>query len=94
MKKRILKSIQGAICTRGANKGRLLSKAPKIGTDEAVVWNALMSRANPYKVSICSLFFMTPEQKEMYDMIVEATKNIDVRGLDKDRVVLETLNVW
>lgn len=95
-KKKLEQAFQDALASRGKNKGMLKAKCPPMGTLEAVVWQAITSIANPYKVGFMHLFFMSEEHKEVYDSIVSAIKNkgIDVRSLDRDRKVLDLLGVF
>ncbi len=93
---RVKGAIRGAIASRGKNKGRLKSQCPPVGSDEAAAWQAMMRFANPYKVGMCHLFFMPLEQKAIYEYLCKVIKEkaIDVRGLDRDRAILEDLGVW
>lgn len=95
-KANVKKAIQGAIATKGKNKGMLKAKCPPMNTPEASAWQAIQSVANPFKVGFGHLLFMQGENREIYDFIVKQIeeKNIDVRGLDRDRVALENMGVW
>lgn len=92
----IVSAIQGAIATRGKNKGQLKAKCPPSNTDAAAAWQAIQLEANPYKVSMATCLFFSTRQTKIFNSIAETIqeKNIDVRGLDRDRVALESIGVW
>ena len=87
-------AIAAACVSRGKRKGCLLASCPPATSNAAIAWQALMMKANPYKVSLGQLLFMTDEQRAMYDAIANAIANVDVRGMDKDRIALEGLGAW
>ena len=87
-------AIDGAISTRGKNKGFLKAKCPPMGTDEAAAWQAIMIRANPYKAGIGHMMFFTDRQRAIYNAIEKALNGIDCRGADKDRLALESIGAW
>lgn len=94
---RIKTAIAGALVSKGANKGSLKAKCPPIGTDAAAAWQAIMSHANPYKVGLGHFLFMPDEIREnVYNVIVEYIKvtQVDVRSLDRDRRILESINAY
>lgn len=92
----IFKAINGAIATRGKNKGQLKAKCPPSNTDAAAAWQAIQMEANPYKVSMATCLFFSERQTRIFNCIVETIRrqSIDVRGLDRDRVALESIGVW
>jgi hypothetical protein len=85
-----------AIASKGPNKGQLKSKCPKVGTFGSAAWNAIQSFANPYKVGMCHVFFMNEDKRKVYHFIMRfiKIKKIDVRFLDRDRVILESIGIW
>tara|TARA_R110000744_G_scaffold69926_4_gene141724 strand:- start:408 stop:884 length:477 start_codon:yes stop_codon:yes gene_type:complete len=90
----IKQAIDDSLSTRGKNKGRLKQKCPKTGTDAAAAWQALMSYANPFKIGFGHIMFFNERQSAIYNQIDKALKNVDLRGLDYDRVKLEALGAW
>lgn len=96
MENRILLAYEGAIATRGKHKGKLKAKCPPMGTDAAIMWQAMQMHANPYKVSIMQLVMGSHGDEEFY---AACQKFADERAsvakrLDRDRVALERLGVW
>jgi len=91
----IFKAIGDAIATRGKNKGQLKAKCPPSNTDAAAAWQAIQMEANPYKVSMATCLFFSERQTRIFNCIVETIRrqNIDVRGLDRDRVALDSIGV-
>jgi hypothetical protein len=92
----VYKAVNGAIATRGKNKGQLKAKCPPMNTDAAAAWQAIQMQANPYKVSMGACLFFNLRQTKIFNAVLETIqeKNIDVRGLDRDRVALEELGAW
>jgi len=87
-------AIDAAKASRGKNKGLLKATCPPMGTDAAAAWQALMGHANPYKMSIGQIMFFTDRQRAIYRAIDDALAGHDLRGLDRDRVALESLGAW
>ena len=87
-------AIAAACVSRGKRKGCLKASCPPATSNAAIAWQALMMKANPYKVSIGQLLFMAEEQRAIYDAITDAIADVDVRGMDKDRIALEGLGAW
>lgn len=88
--KRIHDAIEGAFAQRGKNKGYLKAKCPPIGTDAGAAWQAIMSCANPYKVSVGHFLLMSDDVREnVYDPIVFVLSimPIDARNFDRDRIL-------
>lgn len=96
MRSEIVSAIDGAIATRGKNKGQLKAKCPPMHTDAAAAWQAIQMEANPYKVSMGACLFFSLRQTKIFNTVLETIRRdgIDVRGLDRDRVALESLGVW
>lgn len=94
LERRLLLAYQDAIATRGKHKGQLKAKCPILGTDGAIMWQALQMHANPYKVSIFQLIFLTPEQKAFREACDAFAAERATHHLDRDRVALESLGVW
>lgn len=59
----------GAFCKSGPNKGHLKAKCPAMGTDAAIFWQATQMAANPFKVSIAQLIFLTADQHEFFELV-------------------------
>jgi len=89
-------AIQGAIATRGKNKGQLKATCPRSDTDAAAAWQAIQMEANPHKVSMATCLFFITRQTKIFNAVLETIRerNIDVRGLDRDRAALENLGAW
>ena len=94
LKEIVINAINGALSSRGKNKGRLKRTCPKLGTDEAAAWQALMCHANPYKISIFQISMFDDRQSAIYRAIDDSLKGVDLRGLDYDRVRLEIMGAW
>ena len=96
MHSEIASAIDGAIATRGKNKGKLKAKCPPMHTDAAAAWQAIQMEANPYKVSMGACLFFSLRQTKIFNAVLETIreKNIDVRGLDRDRLALESMGAW
>ena len=93
---RILLAFEDAIATRGKRKGMLKAKCPPMGTDGALMWQACMMNANPYKVGMGHLILMNKECRDFF-MVCQAwadERASVLRHLDRDRVALEDLGVW
>ena len=83
--------------TRGPHKGHLKAKCPPSHTLEAAAWQAAMLVCNPYKASVASMLFMSPEQRAIRDEVLaymEAQPLWKQRKLDRDRQALSKLGVW
>ena len=96
MEKRLLLALDGAIATRGKNKGKLKSKCPPMLTDAAMMWQALMLHANPYKASIFQMTIGSHRDPEFY-AACETFANERTQVLpyiDRDRVALEKMGAW
>jgi hypothetical protein len=89
-------AIQGAIARSGKNAGKLKATCPRSDTDAAAAWQAIQMEANPFKVSMAMCLFFSTRQTKIFNAVLETIRdrNIDVRGLDRDRVALENLGVW
>jgi len=94
LKEIVINAINGALSSRGKNKGRLKRTCPKMGTDEAAAWQALMGYANPYKIGMGHIIYFTERQGAIYRAIDDSLKGVDLRGLDYDRVRLEIMGAW
>jgi hypothetical protein len=97
MEKRLLLAYEGAIATRGKNKGMLKAQCPPMGTDAAVMWQACMVHANPWKVSIFQVVMAGagrsgPFYKACMDWADKRKEMLP--SLDRDRVALTKLGVW
>lgn len=96
MEKRLLLAYGDAIASKGKNKGMLKSKCPPMGTDGAIMWQALMYYANPWKVSVFGLVFSSMADDSFKDacFAFAHARRDTVTMLDRDRVALERLGVW
>ena len=97
MKDRIVKALDGAIASRGKNKGQLKAKCPPMNTPESAVWLAMMSHVNPYKVGFGQMMFMDKDNRELFDAVDRAMDKLRPEqfiGLDRDRLALETIGGW
>lgn len=96
MQTRLLKALDQAIAQRGKTKGMLKAKCPPMGTDGAIMWQALMMHANPYKLSSAHILhgaLADPEFVDACNAFAKERSNVLAR-LDRDRVALERLGVW
>ena len=91
---RIKAAINGAISTRGPNKGKLKAQCTPMGTDAAAAWQALMGYANPYKLGLGHIMLMGEDQRAIYRWIDDHAAGLDLRALDRDRLALEMLGAW
>lgn len=74
---------------------KLKAKPPRANTLAYAAYQGMMINWNPYKASIAGLMFMSDEQREVYrEVDAWAEANPHLRGLDRDRLALETLGVW
>lgn len=96
MEKRLLLALDGAIAQRGKNKGMLKAKCPPMGTDAAVMWQALVLYANPYKASIFQMAMASHGDSEFYEACQQyAWLHADILpSLDRDRVALTKMGAW
>lgn len=96
LEQRLLLALDGAIAQRGKNKGQLKAKCPPMGTDAAVMWQALMLYANPYKASIFQMVWASHGDTEFYDACAAfaAERASVLPNLDRDRVALTKLGAW
>ena len=90
----IQSAMRGALVSKGKNKGQLKAQCPPIGTPEAAAWQAIVAKANPYKLGIGHLLFMSAEHREIFNAIEALIESVDVRSLDRDRLALEVLGAW
>jgi hypothetical protein len=92
----LISAINDAIASKGKNKGSLKAKCPPIDTPGAAAWNAIQFYANCYKVGMCHIWFMSDDNRAIYNTIVKfiGIHKIDVRSLDRDRKALETIGAW
>lgn len=63
---------QGAIeaySQRGSTKGYMKAKCPPVDTLGAAVWQGLIGHVNPFRMGICHLLFLTPKNREVYDIV-------------------------
>ena len=87
-------AINAACVSRGKRKGQLLASCPRSNTDGAAAWQAITGHANPYKLGIGVLMFMSKRQRAIYHAIDKLLEGVDVRAMDRDRLQLELLGVW
>ena len=87
-------AISAAQSSRGKYKGALKAKCPPIGSDAAAAWQAITAHANPYKIGFGHMMSFSDRQLAIYNTIDKSLEGTDVRGSDRDRVVLERLGAW
>lgn len=88
-------AIRACFVTRGKSKGKLLKQSPPLETDAYAAWQAMVFAWNPYKASIIGLMLLSSKQREVYTRVrIWADENPQLRGLDRDRLALETLGAW
>lgn len=88
-------AIRACIATRGAHKGRLVAKCPKRGTPAAAAWQGMATAWNPYKCSVFAIMMIPPAHMPIYrEALAWADDHPELRGLDRDRAVLERLGAW
>ena len=90
-------ALKACYSTRGKHKGQLLAKCPPSSTVAAAAWQAAMLICNPYKASICSMLFMTEEQRAIRSEVetyFDALPRKARIAADRDRAALERLGVW
>jgi hypothetical protein len=90
-----MSALAACYATRGKHKGKLLAKCPPSQTLAAAAWQGATLSCNPYKASIASMLFMTPEQRAIRDEVLAYFDDVKARRLDdRDRAALERLGVW
>lgn len=95
MEQETVNAIRQCFATRGKNRGKLLSRCPPMGTPQAAAWQALALAWNPYKASVTGLIFMPEANRFIYrEALAWAESNAQLRGLDRDRAILESLGAW
>jgi len=90
-------ALKACVATRGKHKGRLLARCPPSHTLAAAAWQGAVLSVNPYKASICSMIFMTEEQRAIRNEVLaifDAIPRKSASGFDRDRAALERLGVW
>ena len=93
---RLLLAYDGAIASKGRHAGKLKAKCPPMGSDAAIMWQAMQMNANPYKVSIMQVALLNKEQAGFYSQCqawADERKAI-APMLDRDRVALDRLGAW
>ena len=92
------RALYGACVTRGKAKG-LLKKNPPSDKLAKAAWMGAQTVCNPYKLSIASMLFMSPEERAIYDEILALFEWMKAQSgncvlLDPDRLALEKLGAW
>lgn len=67
MKARMDHAMDGAHCMAGADYGKLKAKCPKMGTDAAIYWQAVMWVVNPHRVSMTQMLTFSADQQQFFD---------------------------
>tara|TARA_R110000868_G_scaffold363868_1_gene626293 strand:- start:1517 stop:1870 length:354 start_codon:yes stop_codon:yes gene_type:complete len=62
-----------AFSKSGPNKGHLKAKCPAMGTDAAILWQAIQMVTNPYRVSIAQLIFLDADQQAFFELVEALT---------------------
>jgi hypothetical protein len=74
---------------------KLKAKPPRSNTLAYAAYQGMIINFNPYKASVVGIMFMSDEQRAIYrEVEAWAEANPQLRGLDSDRLALETLGVW
>ena len=94
MKAICIKAINGALVSRGKNKGSLKASRPNSSSDAAAAWEALIMEANPYKAGIWFQLMMNERQQAIFREVSKAIEGLDLRSIDRDRSILEQLGAW
>jgi len=90
-------ALAAAYAKRGPHRGQLLAKCPPSHTLAAAAWQGAMLVANPFKVGIATLMFLSPEQKAVQQEITAHFERLPKDHLilaQRDREALERLGVW
>ena len=90
-------ALRACYATRGEHRGQLLARCPHSSTLAAAAWQGAMLIVNPYRASIGSILFMTPEQREVRDEIISHFESMPRNYLimaERNREALENLGVW
>ena len=90
----VLNAINGAIVSRGKNRGMIKRKCPPMGSDSAAAWQALMLLANPYRASVFQIATFNERQSYIYRNVMESLDGVDLRAYDADRLALELMGSW
>ena len=94
MKAICIEAINGALVSRGKNKGSLKASRPNSSSDAAAAWEALIMEANPYKAGIWFQLMMNERQQAIFREVSKAIEGLDLRSIDRDRSMLEQLGAW
>jgi len=90
----IIAAIDGALVSRGKDKGKLKASRPNSSSDAAAAWEALIMEANPFKAGIWFQVMMTERQQAIFREVSKAIQGLDLRSIDRDRNLLEQLGAW
>ena len=90
----IIAAIDGALVSRGKDKGKLKASRPNSSSDAAAAWEALIMEANPFKAGIWFQVMMTERQQAIFREVLKAIQGLDLRSIDRDRNLLEQLGAW
>jgi hypothetical protein len=91
------KAFNMCLISRGKRVGHFLAKAPSYAKDPKAnaAWHGAMLSINPYKVSIMMMMMASVEEKAIFEEVkTYCDAHPELRKLDRDRNVLETLGVW
>jgi hypothetical protein len=83
--------------SRGAHRGQLLARCPKSDTLAAAAWQGAMLACNPFKASVAACLFMTEEQREIRDEVLNHFCSLPpeyMKMAERNREALEALGVW
>ena len=94
--KEVIDAVQGAVSSRGKSKGMLKAKCPGSATDAAAAWQAIISFANPFKVSVGTCVLFSERQRQIFSLVELMVRNgeINYKNMDRDRVALDNMGVW
>lgn len=90
-------ALTACYATRGKHKGQLLARCPKSSTLAAAAWQGAMLACNPFKASVAASLFMSDQQREIRDEVLQHFCSLPPAYLimaQRDREALEALGVW
>lgn len=92
-KEKLAQGFKEALVQKGKRKGLLKAQCPPVGSYGSAVWQGLISVANPYKIGLAHIMFMTDECKEIYRHVAQSVEGKDVSFMDKDAEVFKRIGL-
>ncbi len=89
--------LRNAYASKGKHRGQLLKRCPPSQTLAAAAWQGAMIVCNPYQVSIGTIMFMSPVQRELFEEVKAHFESLPREYqimAQRDRDALERLGVW